>query len=52
MFDCCTIYKAYVRWSPLYVYITDSSVRPSDLVYVHLLRVGVWLLFSKGSKCD
>jgi hypothetical protein len=30
---------------------TDSNVRSPDLVYVRLLRVNVWLLFSKGSKC-
>jgi hypothetical protein len=35
---------------PLYVSTTDSSVHPPDLAYVHLLRISVWLLFSKGSK--
>jgi hypothetical protein len=59
---------AYVWWShvhplvrfagrtfsgpPTYVRIIDSSVRLPDLVYVYLLRISVWLLFSKGSKCD
>jgi hypothetical protein len=58
---------AYVRWPhvhplvwfaehtssgpPMYVYTANCSVRPLDLVYVYLLRVNVWLLFSKGSKC-
>jgi hypothetical protein len=35
-----------------YVCTTDSSIHLPDLVYIRLLRVGVWLLFSKGSKCD
>jgi hypothetical protein len=58
---------AYVWWShvrlpvpfagrnssgPPYVCTTDKGVHPTDLVYVRLLRVSVWLLFSKGSKCD
>jgi hypothetical protein len=38
--------------SPSYVRTTDRGVRSADLAYVHLLRVSVWLLFSKGSKCD
>jgi hypothetical protein len=58
---------AYVWWShvrplaqfaertsggpPSYVRITDNNVRPLDLVYVCLLRINVWLLFYKGSKC-
>jgi hypothetical protein len=36
---------------PSYVRTTDRSVRPLDLAYVLLLRISVWLLFSKGSKC-
>jgi hypothetical protein len=36
---------------PPYIHTTDSSVRPSDLAYFHLLRISVRLLFSKGSKC-
>jgi hypothetical protein len=52
MHVCCTICKAYVRWSPPYVRTKDRGVRPADLAYVRLLRVSVWLIFSKGSKRD
>ena len=30
----------------------DRGIHPVDLTYVRLLRVSVWLLFSKGSKHD
>jgi hypothetical protein len=58
---------AYIQWShvrplvgfakrtfggpPSYVHTTDINVRPPDLAYVLLLRINVWLLFPKGSKC-
>jgi hypothetical protein len=37
---------------PSYVRTTDSNICPTDLAYICLLRVSVWLLFAKGSKCD
>ena len=59
---------AYVRWSHvrplvrftermfygprLYVRAKDMGVSPAELAYVCLLRVSVWLLFSKGSRGD
>jgi hypothetical protein len=37
---------------PPYIHAIDSNVHSSDLAYVHLMKVSVWLLFSKGSKRD
>ena len=34
----------------LYVRVKDRGVCLANLAYVHLLRVSVWLLFSKGLK--
>jgi hypothetical protein len=48
----CMVCRAYVQWFLPYVRTKNSNVRLPDLVYVRLLRVSVWLLFSKGSKCD
>jgi hypothetical protein len=36
---------------PSYIRTIDNSVYPPDLAYVYLLRISVWLLFPKGSKC-
>jgi hypothetical protein len=52
----CTFVVLFVERTsggpPLYVRTTDSRVRPPDLAYVRLLRVSVWILFSKGSNHD
>jgi hypothetical protein len=37
---------------PSYVRTIDRSIRPPNLAYVRLLRVSVWLLFSKGLRRD
>jgi hypothetical protein len=44
MYVCCTIYKAYIWWSPIVRPHYRQQLTSPDLEYVCLLRISVWLL--------